>query len=244
MPDSEFLKGRRAVVTGGGRGIGRAIAHALARAGAEVIICSRNRNVLEETATEILASGGSAKAFACDISDESQVLDLFAFAEAQGGADILINNAGIGIFKPLRETTADEWDAMMAVNLRGAFLCGREAMKQMARGGGRIINIGSVVSVKGYPEQGGYTASKHGLLGLSRVMALEGQEEGIITQIICPGGVDTPMVGESRPDLDRSVLMKPEEIAEAVLFCLQQEGSAITDFVPLRRRHSTPFSSC
>lgn len=229
------LTGKKALVTGGAKGIGLAITRALAAAGAEVIACGRDAAALQAAASEI----GCATAV-CDVTDEGQVLRLFA---GVGRLDILINNAGFGVFKSLLDTTAGEWDRVINTNLRGAFLCSREALRVMAgQGGGRIINIASVVGLKGYPRQGAYTASKHGLLGLTKVLAVEGQEHAVIAQAICPGGVDTEMVAASRPDLDRSVLMRPEEVAEAVLYCLGQTGNAITDLVSLRRRGSQPFA--
>jgi NAD(P)-dependent dehydrogenase (short-subunit alcohol dehydrogenase family) len=241
MREDGFLAGRTALITGGGRGIGRAVALALAGAGARVLLTGRTEATLEEAVLAVETAGGEALAFPADVSDPEQVEALFAWSDAEGGLEILVNNAGIGIFKPLVETSVEEWDAVLGVNLRGAFLCGREAMRRLAGRGGRIVNIGSVVSRKGYAGQGAYTASKHGLLGLTKVMALEGQEEGIIVQAVCPGGVDTGMAGDSRPDLDRDELMTPAEIARGVLYLLGQEGNAVTDLLPLRRRSSRPF---
>jgi NAD(P)-dependent dehydrogenase (short-subunit alcohol dehydrogenase family) len=238
--DDGFLSGRVALVTGGSRGIGRSVAQLLAAAGANVCLTGRNDEALNDAVLGIEAGGGRAFSFPCDIADETQVLDLFARIDAEGPLEILVNNAGQGIFKSVAETTVEEWDGVMGVNLRGAFLCGREAMRRMAGRGGRIVNIGSVVSLKGYAEQGAYTASKHGLLGLAKVMAKEGHGDGIVVQTVCPGGVDTPMAAESRPDLDRSVLMDRREVAEAVLFLLSQQGNAVTDLLQLRRRASAP----
>lgn len=235
------LTGKTALVTGGAKGIGLAITRALRAAGAEVFACGRDAQALQDAQTQTGSRG-----LVCDISREEQVLAMFAQLREQAAnrrLDILINNAGYGIFKPLLETSAQEWDAVHAINLRGAFLCSREAMRHMAQqGGGRIINISSVVGLKGYPNQGAYCASKHGLLGLTKVMAVEGQAQNIIVQAICPGGVDTEMVAASRPDLDRSILMQPEDVADAVLFCLAQTGNAITDLVSLRRRNGAPFA--
>jgi NAD(P)-dependent dehydrogenase (short-subunit alcohol dehydrogenase family) len=241
MIDPDALKGQLALVTGGGRGIGYAIAGRLAAAGARVVICGRQREALDRAVHEITNAGGRGVAVPCDVSDEKQVLELFRHVDAGGVLDILVNNAGLGIFKPLVETTLADWDTVLGANLRGAFLCGREAMKRMKGRGGRIVNIGSVVSIRGYAHQGAYTASKHGLLGLTKVMALEGQNDNIIVQAVCPGGVDTELIGNARPDLDRSALMTPDEIADAVLFLLYQTGNALTDVVQLRRRASWPF---
>ncbi len=236
-----FLQGKTAIVTGASRGIGRAVAEALARAGARVVLAARTADALADGARAITSAGGAALAVPCDVTDESAVRALFDATETEGPVDILVNNAGIGVFKPVSQTTLEEWERVVAVNQRGAFLCGREALRRMQGRGGRIVNIGSVVSLKGYADQGAYTASKHGMLGLTKVLALEGQADDIIVQAVCPGGVDTDLVGDARPDLDRSVLMAPEDVAAAVLFLLGQQGNAITDLLQLRRRTSKPF---
>lgn len=233
MANDVFLSGKSAVVTGGGSGIGRATALRLARYGAEVVVAGRTRSSLEETVGLVEREGGRARLSVTDVSDEEQVKGLFRMVPA---IDILINNAGLGVFAPLVDTTADEWDRVMAVNLRGAFLCSREAMRLMKGRGGRVINISSVVGIKGYARQAAYTASKHGLMGLSKVMAAEGQADDIITQVIAPGGVDTDMAGDARPDLDRSIMITVEDMADAVEFLLRQQGNAVTDLVQLRRR--------
>ncbi len=227
-----------AIVTGGSRGIGLAIARRLAETGdMPVIICGRNAKHLQAV------QHAGIESVVCDVSREEDVLRLFASLDARNMVPaVLVNNAAVGIFGSITDTTLEDWETVQAVNVRGPFLCTREAMQRMrANGGGRIINIGSVVSVKGYPRQSAYTASKHALLGLTKVTAVEGAEDGIIAQIICPGGVDTDMVGDARPDLDRSKLIGPEDIADAVMFCLQQQGNAITDIVPIRRRTSQSF---
>lgn len=238
MNTDDFLRGKIAVVTGGGRGIGRAVGMRLARLGADVVLAGTTAAHLESAVGEIAGFGGRARAVVADVSDEGQVRAVFA---AAGAVDILINNAGIGRFKRLVDTTVEEWDRVMAVNLRGAFLCSREAMRSMAGRGGRIVNIASVVGFKGYPEQGAYTASKHGLVGLSKVMGAEGQKDGIITQVVAPGGVDTELIDDARPDLDRSGLITVEDMADAVEFLLRQRGNAVTDLVRIRRRGNAPW---
>ncbi|MHC4884501.1 MAG: SDR family NAD(P)-dependent oxidoreductase [Planctomycetota bacterium] len=239
---SKLLKGQLALITGGNKGIGLAIAHALAAQGARTILAGRDRAAGAQAATAIAAQRHEAHFHACDITSEDEVNALFEFCDSLGSLAIVINNAGIGTFKPLIDTSLKEWEQVLDVNLKGAFLCGREAMRRMQKGGGRIINIGSVVSLKGYPLQGAYSASKHGLLGLTKVMAAEGAEKDIIVQAICPGGVDTDLVKRARPDLDRSILMQPDDVADAVLFQLSQSGNAITDLVQLRRRGSAAFA--
>ncbi len=241
MHHDKFLTGKIAIVTGGGRGIGKAIAKRLAGLGAETILAGTTAVNLEKAVAEIRENGGTAHAFRCDVSEERDVLHLFAETAKIGLLDILINNAGIGRFGPIVDTTVDTWDLVQAINLRGAFLCGREAMKAMAGRGGRIINISSVVGIKGYVNQAAYTASKHGLMGLSKVMSVEGQKDDIITQVIAPGGVDTDMAGDARPDLDRSKMITPEDMADAVEYALGQTGNAIVDLIQLRRRGNQPW---
>ncbi len=227
-----------AIVTGGSRGIGLVIAKRLAdKSDMTVTICGRDSERLESIRHQ------NIQGLVCDVSREKDVLRMFETLDQSDMVPaVLINNAAVGIFGSIEETTLEEWETVQAVNVRGAFLCTRESMKRMRQnGGGRIINIGSVVSQKGYPRQSAYTASKHALLGLTKVTAVEGAEAGIIAQIICPGGVDTEMVGDARPDLDRTKLIAPKDVADAVMFCLQQQGNAITDIVPIRRRTSQAF---
>ena len=241
MRGGKFLDGRLAAVTGGGRGIGRSIALRLASLGAATVVAGPTQTHLDETVSLARSAGGTAIAIRADLAKEEDVLSLFAEISRLGKLDILINNAGIGRFGRLVDTTAEEWDFVMSVNLRGAFLCGREAMRAMTGRGGRIVNIASVVGLKGYTDQGAYTASKHGLVGLSKVMALEGMKDNIITQVIAPGGVDTELIGDARPDLDRSGLMTPDDIADSVEFLLGQEGNAVIDLIQLHRKSSTPW---
>ncbi len=241
MRTDRFLAGKLALVTGGGRGIGKAIAMRLAQLGAETIVAGLTQENLDQTVKEIAAAGGTGRAVQADISREEDVLRLFDELAKFGQLDVLVNNAGIGRFAKVVETQLELWDQVMSVNLRGAFLCSREAMRAMTGRGDRIINIASVVGVKGYPNQGAYTASKHGLIGLSKVMAAEGQKDGIITQVIAPGGVNTDMVSAARPDLDHSGLITPNDMADAVEYLLGQTGTAIVDFIQLRRAGNAPW---
>ncbi len=160
-----------------------------------------------------------------------------------GRLDIVVNNAGIGIYGPLAETAAEQWDAVMAVNARGPFLVCREAiphLKQQPRS--YIVNITSVVGVKGYANQAAYSASKHAVMGMSKALAKEVQKDGIRVHAICPGGVDTELATQARPDLDRSILIQPDEIADVVLFLVTRQGNAAIDQVDVRRETSTPWA--
>ncbi len=237
------LEGQTALVTGAGRGIGKAVALALAEAGARVIVTARTEAELQAVAQTITSAGGSALVKTSDISDERSVADLFAFVTARAGAlDILINNAGIGLFGPLAEFDAADFDRVIAVNVRGAFLCCKAAVNLMKRKQrGYIITIASVVGFKGYPGQSAYTASKHGVMGLTKSLAREVHTDSIRVSAILPGGVDTGMVGDARPDLDTSMLMKPDDIAQAVMYLLSLSDRAAVDEIYIRRSASAPF---
>ena len=238
------LHGKVALVTGAGRGIGKAIALALGRHGADVVVASRTASELDRTAGEIRSHGGTGTAIPVDLSDESQIKNLFDQINRQSKRlDILINNAAVGFFAPLHEIRTDELDAMLSINIRGTFLCCREALKLMLpQKSGYIINISSVTGFKGYPSQAGYGATKHAMMGLTKSLAAEYQKDGIRCSAILPGGVDTEMVAQARPDLDRSALMQPEDIANTVLYLLSLDATnAAVDQIYIRRKSASPF---
>jgi 3-oxoacyl-[acyl-carrier protein] reductase len=238
------LEGKVAIVTGAGRGIGRSIALALARSGARVSLAARTEAEIRSVQTEIESFGGRSASFPTDVSREEDVISLIRNTlDRFERLDILINNAAIGIFKPLAETATEEWDLIMAVNARGPFMLCREAIPYLKRQKTSfIININSVVGVKGYVNQAAYTASKHAVMGMTKTMAKEVQKDGIRVHVICPGGVDTQMAGQARPDLDKSILMKPEEIADIVLFLVTRRGKAVIDEIHVRRETATPWA--
>ena len=239
------LGGQVAIVTGASRGIGKAIALALAQEGASVALLARSETALNAVKAEIESTGGDAYVVRTDVSKESDVrAAVGATMERFHKVDILVNCAGIGVFGPLVETTTRDWDRVMAVNARGPFLMCREAVPIMAeQGQGCIVNVASVVGVKGYVNQAAYTASKHALMGMTKALAQEVQSLGIRVHAVCPGGVDTDLVAQARPDLDRSVLMTPQEIADIVLFLIYQRGRAIVDQINVRRSVSAPWFS-
>ncbi|MDK1032899.1 MAG: SDR family oxidoreductase, partial [Planctomycetia bacterium] len=222
---------------------GRVISLALGQAGAHVVTAARTQGEIEAVATGITAAGGKATALTMDLTDEASVENLFAEIKKRlGKLDVLINNAGIGFYGTLADFPIEKFDQIMAVNLRGVFLCCREAMKVMVpRKSGYIINISSVVGFRGYPSQSAYTASKHGVMGITRSLAVEAQEHGIRVSAISPGGVDTEMIRRSRPDLDPDILLKPADIAQAVLYLLSLSDSAAVDEIYIRRLKSKPF---
>ncbi|HLW98537.1 MAG TPA: SDR family NAD(P)-dependent oxidoreductase [Candidatus Acidoferrales bacterium] len=245
------LNGKVAIVTGGGRGIGRAIARRFASEGAAVVITARTRAQLESTAKEIESAGGRAAWIAADVSREEDAARIVEAARKTfGGVDILVNNAGIyGPVKPIEEITASDWESVMAANLRGAFLMTRAALPAMyGRGGGAILNISSVAARAAIPWGAAYATSKAGLLGLTRTTAAEGAQHGVRANAVLPGPVpETDMSQElgaalsARTGIDGAVMFKdflkgilqgrPQttaEIAAAALFLVSDQASAIT----------------
>lgn len=237
------LENRVALVTGGGRGIGRAIAIALAREGARVAVAARSREQIEETVRLLPASCG-AVGITADVRRPDDVRRMAdQAAAALGPIDVLVNNAGVARFAPVLEATVADWQAMFDVNVLGALLCTQAVLPSMLeRRRGWIINIASSSSVKGYVDQSGYCASKHALLGFAKVLALETRGTGVRVHNICPGGVDTDMAGQNPSFESRADLMRPEEIAELVVYLASLDGVMMIDNVVVRRYKATPWS--
>ena len=219
------LAGKVAIVTGGGRGIGRAIALAFAREGAAVTLAARTLREIEEVANQIRRAGGSAHPVRTDVSQERDAANLVSQTiERFQRIDILVNNAGTHMSRRrVVDTTLDEWHRIIGTNLTGAFLCARAVLPQMmSQGSGKIVNISSIGGRQGAYGVGSYRASKAGMINLSETLAAEAKEYGIDVNCICPGAVDTPMVPPS-PNLTR-----PDEIAKVAVFLASSEASAIT----------------
>jgi NAD(P)-dependent dehydrogenase (short-subunit alcohol dehydrogenase family) len=209
------LEGKIALITGANRGIGRGVAQAFAAEGAALALTARDAALLNETAESLKKSGADVLAVPADVTDEKQVREVFRQAmDRFGRLDVLINNAGtFSGYAPIDEASVESWDWIMAVNLRGPFLCTREAFGIMKRQrAGRIINIGSIAAQRVRPNSAAYSASKHGLWGLTQVTALEGRDHGIACGILHPGNV---MV-EKRAG-DPEPMMSPEDIARAAV---------------------------
>ena len=234
-----MLGGKTALVTGGGGGIGREIATRLKAAGANVAICGRNVEKLEAAAHAI----GGALTLPGDLLDDTYVQSCVdRTVETFGGLDILINNAGVALSKPFGETTIEDFDRVMATNVRAPFILIRSALPQLRKARGRVINIASVVAHKGYPLQSAYAASKHALLGLSKSLANELYEDGVRVHVISPGGVYTDMAKVARPDLSPDGLISAEEIADAAMFLLSLDKNAVIDEICLHRQGKAPFA--
>ena len=237
------LDGKVAIVTGGSRGIGRAICVALAQEGAALVLAARSAAGLEEAAELIRQAGGTAEPVVTELSDEDSIRNLVRVTrERFGRLDILINNAGITHSARLEETRTEDLDRCWTINARAPFILCREALPLLRQAkAGFIVNISSVVGVKGYAAQSAYTASKHALRGMTISLAEELRDTGIRVHVICPGGVDTDMVGNVRPDIRKEDLIRPNEIAELVLYLVTREGNAVMDELHIRRAVAAPW---
>ena len=237
------LTGKTVLITGASRGIGRVTALTLAADGAYVILSARSQDRLTQLAEQIRTSGGKAVAVPADLADLQGIKTLVDYIRREYGVlDVLINNAGVAPAGPLENTTTEMWDSCMAVNVRAPFILCRELLGLLQRAQeGIIINISSVVGVKGYGNQVAYTSSKHALRGMSMALAAELQPQGIRVHVICPGAVDTDMIRTVRPDIKADELIDPVEIAELIGYIITHRGNGIIDEIHIRRRTSKPW---
>ena len=231
------LAGRIAVVTGAARGLGRAIALRLARDGAAVSAWDLNRSGVEETASLIAAAGGRAIGLQCDSAKADAIAHALAETRARlGKVAILVNNAALSPFKPFAEITEDDWDSLMAINLKGPFLCCQAALPDMLEAGwGRIVNISSSSAQTGSARQTHYAATKAGVIGFTKSLAIEFAGTGITVNNVPPGFVDTEGLQESPVDVEgfaaRTPMKRPgrpENIAAAVAFLASDDADYIT----------------
>lgn len=222
------LEGRVVLITGASEGIGAAVSHRLARTGAQMALAARKLDRLEALAVEILQSSGCESAvISADVTDSQQVKEMVESVIARyGHLDVLVNNVGQGLRKPLAETSDQEWEHLLAVNLSSVFYCCRAVYEQMRRqGGGRMINIASRSGRVGEGDLAAYSAVKHGVIGLTRALAEAGAGDGILVNAVCPGPVNTARMARLLPHVDRSAWLTPEDVAEAVLFLATRPGS-------------------
>lgn len=231
------LRDRVAVVTGASSGIGRAVAGALGSEGCRLAICARTGTTLESAAESLARDGAEVLAVATDVARAEEVERLAETVESEmGGAEVLVNNAGIGRFGRVDELTPEEFDRTFAVNVRGLYLCSRAFVPGMiARGGGVIVNIVSLAAKNPFPDGSAYVGSKAAALAISRCMTLELREHGIRVLAVCPGSVDTPFFDKQEkfePDRDR--ILRPEDVADLVVSAVRLSDRGTVSEVELR----------
>ena len=225
------LDGKVAIVTGAGRGIGRATALALAREGCSLVLAARTGPEVEAVAAEVARLGRQALPLEVDVTQEADVARMAdRTLERFGRVDVLVSNAGFSIpFKDVVDLALEEWNRILQVNLTGAFLCARAVLPAMIRQrSGKIINIGSLSSFVGFSGNSAYGASKAGLIMFTRCLAAEVKRHGIDVNAVCPSGTDTRLLEEIGLKKGRTNLIRPEEIASVVLFLATADASAIT----------------
>jgi 3-oxoacyl-[acyl-carrier protein] reductase len=230
-----FLKGKNAVVTGGTRGIGFAIAKTLNSAGADVAICGRGHTSVENAITQLSKSSKSkVVGKVADVRSSTEVVNFFQFVDSElGGLDILVNNAGIGVFKSTAELSVDDWTKTLETNLSGAFYCSREAVPRMRnRGAGYVINIGSLAGKNAFAGGAAYNASKFGLNGFSEAMMLDHRYEGVRVSCVMPGSVDTEFGRGAHVGADWKIAS--EDVAEIVLMLLKTPVRTLISRVEVR----------
>ena len=236
------LTNKRALITGAGGGIGRAIALRLAESGMKLALAGRDAGKLMRTAA-LTGRPLDMLVLPADLTTQKGIDDVMHILEGHfKGLDVLVNNAGMALNRPFEETSLEAYDRIMAINARVPFILCQRCLPLLRKSAcPTIINIGSVVSHKGYARQSAYAASKHALLGMSKALAKEVAPEGIRVHVISPGGVFTDMVRIARPDLTEEGMIVPEEIAELAAFLIEHRHCGVIDEIQIHRTGKEPF---
>ncbi len=235
----QTLEGKVALVTGAGRGIGKAIALLLGTAGCRVMLAARSRDQLAEVEREIMGRKGTAAVVPCDLTRDDDIEKLVSECRRNFGAvDILINNAGWGKRAPVVKTRVEDWDQTFRLNLRAPMLLAQRLLPAMIeKGEGAIINIGSVSGKSGEANGAAYSASKFGLIGFTQSLYEEVREHGVKVSVILPGFVDTPLIPPNR-QLDRSKMIRADDIAQTVLYVLTSSATCCPVEITVRPQRS------
>lgn len=234
------LHGKVGLVTGAGRGIGKAVALMLGQAGCRVILTARTTEQLETVRGEIKAGGGDALAISADLTRDEEIVRLIEECQSRGSVDILINNAGWGKRAPVVKGSVEDWDRTFRLNLRAPMILAKGLLPAMiAKGKGAIINIGSVSGKSGEASGAAYSASKFGLIGFTQSLYEEVREHGIKVSVILPGFVDTPLIPPNR-QLDRGKMIQADDIAQAVHYVLTSPDTCCPVEITVRPQR-TPY---
>jgi len=230
------LTGQIAVVTGAGRGIGKAIALTLASHGATVVLVSRTLGELEQVQKEISSKGGTAAVIRSDITRDQEVSELFAAVKRQfGRLDILVNNAGMGKFQNIRNLKVEEFDAMWSLNVRALFLCTQHALGIMeSQKNGLIVNISSLAGKNAFVGGGGYAATKWALMGFSKCLMLEERQYNIRVITVCPGSVETTFSDHESEAARADKILSPQDVADTVLSAILMPPRAMVSEIDIR----------
>lgn len=224
------LENRIAIITGGGRGIGRATALAFAREGADIVLAARTETEINSVAKEIKHLGRKVLPVKTDVQHKTDVETMVTQTlKTFGKVDILVNNAGVAIHNPIEKIREEDWDLTMAVNLKGVFLCTQAVLSHMyEQEFGHIVNVSSVSGKYGHTNGGSYCASKFAVIGFTETTNNEGRRHGVKASVVCPGPVDTKMRRDNHPDDVIEHLTQPEDVADLILFLVSQSPRAHT----------------
>lgn len=238
------LHGKVALITGASGGIGAAMAKRLAQSGIDLVLCGRSLEKLEKTQAAVAEYGVKSFLYTGDLTaDGAPKACIDGAVAAFGRLDILINNAGMALSCPYEQTTEEQFDNIMATNVRAPYFLCQAALPALRKSDhATIINISSVVGHKGYPLQSAYAASKHALIGMSKSLANEVYTEDIRVHVIAPGAVFTDMVRIARPDLTDEGMILPEDIAEVAAFFIEHRSNAVVDEIQVHRAGKAPFA--